>query len=1050
MAKKNVDSPQVGGERAESFESKFRMLFDNLGDEVHLWKLIRNESGEILTWKLEDANPSALKSWGKSRNQVIGKTPDEIFGSGTRCQFLPTVKKIFETGKPISWVQDFEPTKQYLSMTSIPLGDSFISTGRDITQKKLVENALKESRDLLQKAELVANQGSWKWDIQNDTFSFSENWLRIHGFDESGINRESLMKIAHPEDRQEIQKALELALANKKPYALEHRIIKHNTGEVRWVKSNGELYLSPDGKAEFLIGVAQDITEHRQAEEALKESEDFLNKTGEIAKVGGWVLKGDFSKPYWTATTRKIHEVPDDFIPTIENAIEFYHPDDRGLIKKAVERAIETGQPFEVELRLITAKGNEIWVLALGQPEMLNGKCVKLSGAFQDITERKNAEAALKKSEQNFKQIFQSAAVAKILADEDGNYLDANERACELTGYSYDELTSMNVSQLVKAKHRTPKELYNKFLDKGYEVGEVELIRKEGERCIAEYFAREISDGQYLSTLIDVTDEKRIEKEREQALNELKQSEEKIRTITNSVPGTIYQFKFEKDGSYSMPFISERANELLGFELDQMKDVKFLFSRIHRDDLEPTLNSIMEANKENSLWSSEFRALNRNNEIVWIKGYSYGQKGEDGDIIHSGVFLDITEKKKFEEALKTSEQKHRNLTDNLPGMALQYKLSADGSDELLYISSGVKDLYEVSAEDAMADNSILWDRVHKDDLAEYTQSIKSSAESLKPWKYEHRLEFPDGRLKWVYMSGIPNKQSDGSVVWDSIGLDITEKKKAEQDLEILNNNLERRVEERTEKILKVSKEREEALRTLKETQSQLIQSEKMASLGVLTAGVAHEINNPLNYILGGYSAICDQLSESEKIGKEEIGQYLDWIKQGVDRASMIVTSLNHFSRTTEERNEKCKIHLIIEDSLLVLQQKHKHKIEIIKNFHAENDTIIGNNGRLHQAILNILSNAIDSIQNNGRIEISTKLKNGRILITIEDNGCGIPEKIRDRVKDPFFTTKPPGEGTGLGLSITYTIVKEHKGLLSFKSVVNEGTVFFLDLPGKEL
>jgi len=1167
MAKKDLDPLQINGENAETFESKFRLLFDNLGDEVHQWRLVRSESGKILTWKLEDVNPSALKNWGKRKKDVIGKTADQIFGPGSTDQFMPTVKEIFKTGKPKEWLEYFKSTGQYISMKSIPFGNSFVLIGKDITEEKQVENALKDSRDLLQKAELIANQGSWKWDIKNDRFTFSDNWVKIHGFNSSEIGINDLVKIAHPDDLEKIQSAIDDSLNNKKPYDVEHRIIRQDTGDVRWARANGEVQFSKSGEPLYFMGVGQDITHKHEIEEALNESKEFLNKTGEIAKVGGWALKGDFSTPYWTETTRKIHEVPEDFTPTIENAIEFYHPDDRDLVKTAVERAIKIGESFEIELRLITAKGNQIWVHSIGQPEMEYGKCVRLWGTFQNITERKKSEAALKESEQNFKAIFQNGAVAKILADEKGNYLEANKRACELTGYTEKELTSRSIVDLVKSKSQNTKESYAKFKQKGYESGEVEITRKNGEIRITEYFAKKIGNNKYLSTLIDITDKKR-------ALEELEKSKEKLKNITNSVPGTIYQFKFEKDGSYSIPFMSERASELLGFDYEQMKDIEFLFSRIHPDDFESTLASINEANKDQSLWYSEFRAINAKNEVVWIKGHSFGVKDDEGNIIHNGVFLDITDKKRVEEALKISEQKHRNLADNIPGIALQYKLNPDGSDELCFVSKGVEELYEVSAEEAMANNQLLWNRVHKDELEAYAYSVNESATNLSTWKFEHRIIMPDGRVKWVYMRGIPSRQTDGSTVWDTIGLDITDQKKAEKELELLNNNLEKRVEERTEKILSVSKElelyllaaeqaesgvwrfdiqndeliwddimyklygidkkqfsgayeawesslhaedkdrtaqelqdaidgkkpfntifriihprtgkishirgkgkverdkngkalfvygthwdvsremllaieREKALTSLKEAQSHLVQSEKMASLGILTAGVAHEINNPLNYIVGGYTAIEDYINETEKLSDDELKKYLEWIKIGAERASNIVKSLNQFSRSTDNQIEKCDIHAIIEDCILVLQQKHKDRIEIIKKYKADESVISGNNGRLHQAFLNILSNAIDSISEKGKIIIHTKSKNNRVDVLIEDNGCGIGRENYEKITDPFFTTKPPGKGTGLGLSITKSIINEHDGKLSFQSEIDKGTIFTIELPKAE-
>lgn len=238
-----------------------------------------------------------------------------------------------------------------------------------------------------------------------------------------------------------------------------------------------------------------------------------------------------------------------------------------------------------------------------------------------------------------------------------------------------------------------------------------------------------------------------------------------------------------------------------------------------------------------------------------------------------------------------------------------------------------------------------------------------------------------------------------------------------------------------------------ALRELKETQAQLIQSEKLSSLGVLTAGVAHEINNPLNYIMGAYVGL-DKIhkQQSYEKNKDKLTILIDSLKVGVERATNIVTGLNQFSHSSKSLDEDCAIHSIIDNCLTMLHNQIKHRITMHKRFHTSEITMKGNSGNLHQVFLNVISNAVHAIPNKGEISIETKTDLHHIEVQIKDNGEGICSDNLNKITDPFFTTKQPGKGTGLGLSISYNIIKEHKGKLLFKSELGKGTTVRIIFP----
>ncbi len=266
---------------------------------------------------------------------------------------------------------------------------------------------------------------------------------------------------------------------------------------------------------------------------------------------------------------------------------------------------------------------------------------------------------------------------------------------------------------------------------------------------------------------------------------------------------------------------------------------------------------------------------------------------------------------------------------------------------------------------------------------------------------------------------------------------------ANEELKSINDELY----EKSEIIHQQNDELKATLQNLKETQTQLIHAEKMASLGVLTSGVSHEINNPLNYIMGGYIGLERYFSHNVSNNKE-VDLFLHSIKTGVDRATQIVKSLNQFTYDSGSLDELCNIHAIIDNCLLMLQNQLNNKVEIKKDFSEETLLVNGNISNLHQVFINIFTNSIQAIEQKGFVSIKTGKNSNKVVIHIKDSGVGINKEDISRITDPFFTTKNPGEGTGLGLAITASIVKKHNGSIEFLSEKNAGTTVVLKFPLK--
>jgi signal transduction histidine kinase len=266
------------------------------------------------------------------------------------------------------------------------------------------------------------------------------------------------------------------------------------------------------------------------------------------------------------------------------------------------------------------------------------------------------------------------------------------------------------------------------------------------------------------------------------------------------------------------------------------------------------------------------------------------------------------------------------------------------------------------------------------------------------------------------------------------------------------------------------------LADLQETQLQLVQSEKMASLGQLTAGIAHEINNPINFVsanvkplqrdvgnllevLGRYSEIrpddrvAEQLAEIAALKEEieidyvidEIQMLIKGIEDGARRTAEIVKGLRNFSRLDETDLKRANVNEGIESTLVLLHSTYKDHVELKKDY-GELPEIECFPGQLNQVFMNLLTNAIQAIPERGTISITTRSLGDRIRISIKDTGGGIPQELLGKIFDPFFTTKEVGKGTGLGLSISLGIIEKHHGTMVVESEPGEGTEFIITLP----
>lgn len=330
----------------------------------------------------------------------------------------------------------------------------------------------------------------------------------------------------------------------------------------------------------------------------------------------------------------------------------------------------------------------------------------------------------------------------------------------------------------------------------------------------------------------------------------------------------------------------------------------------------------------------------------------------------------------------------------------------------------------------------------------------------------------------VVLNGNVERDADNRIegmVW--VARDMKDVHHLITELMMANEELEERVGMRTEELQIAKDKSDKAFKELQQIQGQLVQSEKMASIGQLAAGIAHEINNPTGFVSSNIKTLedyikdiktiimaydevlkcCNKVSDPdviEKIKKVEdekqaidlpfilndVDQIIHETMDGVKRIGKIVKDLREFSHSGSDKPEYSNINKCIESTLNIVWNELKYKAEVV-TVYGDIPDIICYPQQLNQVFMNLLVNAAQAIKEKGAIKITTMFENGFVVVEISDSGEGIPPENLSKIFDPFFTTKPVGKGTGLGLAITYAIIQKHGGEIKVDSESGKGTTF---------
>jgi PAS domain S-box-containing protein len=624
---------------------------------------------------------------------------------------------------------------------------------------------------------------------------------------------------------------------------------------------------------------------------------------------------------------------------------------------------------------------------------------------LRDITESKRMERKIREVTQQFEKIAEMGDDGTVVFDQAFKIIFANQMASEITGIPKEDLIGRNFFSVIG---KEDKEFLEGTVTRGVGIGEklcteMNILTSQGqvkdaEVCIA-LAKSDTGESKTYAYIRDITERKKFERD-------LKDSEEKLRNLFERVRHGL--FISSKEGKFL------DCNQALLDMLEYPNKDEFLKINIARDlymnpEDRKTLQERIKRNGYVKDMEVEFKKKNGNKITVLLTGYPI--KNEKGEVVgYQGINLDISERKRIENELREANEFFMNLIES----SVDGIIAADMEGNIFIFNKGAEALTGYRAEEVIGKLHIT--KIYPEGVA------KEIMKKLRSPEYGGIGKFIPSQLKVLNKLGEEiHVQLSAALIYDGKGQEIA-------SVGIFTDLRPRLMMEKK----------------LQETHLQLVSSEKMASLGKLAAGIAHEINNPLGGILIYSSLMMEDLPE-EDTRRGDLGR----IVQEAGRCKEIVRSLLEFARQTEPKMEPTDINRAINDGLFFLvNQALFHNIQIIKKLDPFLPFVQGNASQLKQVFMNIIVNAAEAMHGSGTLTISTSPAADRKAVYVEftDTGEGIPEENLTRIFDPFFTTKEVGKGTGLGLATSYGIVEDHGGKIGVKSRVAEGTTFTIELP----
>jgi len=716
-------------------------------------------------------------------------------------------------------------------------------------------------------------------------------------------------------------------------------------------------------------------------------------------------FSGEYSKIYGLAAGRRVL--------TYDEWIGLIHPEDRERVRAQNQDTLTRSYIWDEEFRVVRPDGSVHWLLGKGAvfgDEI--GRPVRITGVNIDITERKRAEAALRESEERLRFAQQVASIGTFdwnLETGVNMWTPELEALYELppgvfpaTQLAWEEL--LHADDRAQAVQRV-KESY----ETGAPVeGEWRIILRDGR--VRWLFARwqvfKNAAGKPLRMMgvnMDVTNRKSMEEA-------LRQSEERFRLAVQATNDAVWDIDLAT-GTVSW---NETYATLYGRPPETSKSWQWWIDRIHPEDRERTSGGLRSAiSGSESTWTCEYRFQRVDGAWAYIYDRAYIARDPSGSASRAiGAMQDLSQRRRAEAELRESEERFRNIADSAP--VIVWVCGPDGA--ITFTSRFGLNFVGQTSEQMLG---TWWTNLlHPDDNERATSEFSSAIAGRRIYQSSFRIRRADGEYRWMLAKGAPRFAGDVYTGHIGITTDITE---------------------------------------LKQNQEQLQVAQKLESLGVLAGGIAHDFNNLLGGILAQAELVETYLAPGSAPREE-----LQKIKTAVIRGSEIVRELMIYAgENQKDLNETVDVPRLVEEMLELMKVSISKQVALRTDFRGDLPAVRGNAPQIRQVVMNLVLNASEAIgDTKGVITLTAaQVSGGRDLapnnatdlppgdyvrIEVSDTGCGMPEEIRAKLFDPFFSTKFPGRG--LGLAVVQGIVRDLGGAVNIVSAPGQGTVFQVLLP----